>query len=106
MADFALNLGRLVSTFGVKNTIGEPQRLAADEVTPVAVSITGFGGGSAGELNEGGGGGGVSVPLGAYVQRHGAVRFEPNTVALVAVAIPLVWVTGRALRGVVRAAKK
>ena len=50
----------------------------------------------------GGGGGGASVPVGAYVTRDGRTRFEPNTIALLAVGIPFVWVTGRAIGRILR----
>ncbi len=55
---------------------------------------------------EGGGGGGVSVPVGVYVRREEGLRFEPNIVTLLVVAVPFVWVAGRALTRIIRALKK
>lgn len=46
------------------------------------------------------------MPVGAYVRRGDDLRFEPNLVSLLAVAIPLVFVSGRALSRVIRALKK
>jgi hypothetical protein len=46
------------------------------------------------------------VPIGAYVRDADGVRFQPNIVSLLAVAIPFVWVTGRAWSRVIRALKK
>ena len=63
-------------------------------------------GGASGDGGEGGGGGGVSVPVGVYVRREEGLRFEPNIVTLLVVAVPFVWVAGRALTRIIRALKK
>lgn len=106
MANIALDIGKQVTAFGVKSAYGEPQDVDGVSITPVALTWAGFGGGSDEESNGGGGGGGMSVPLGVYVRREEGLRFEPNIVALLAVAIPFVCVAGRALARVIRALKK
>jgi hypothetical protein len=40
------------------------------------------------------------------VRKGDDLRFEPNIVSLVAVAIPFVWVVGRTLSRVIRALKR
>lgn len=105
MPNLALELGKQSATFGVKSAYGEPLDVDGVSVTPVALTWSGFGAGSA-EGNEGGGGGGVSIPLGVYVRREEGLRFEPNIVSLLAVGIPFVCVAGRALARVIRALKK
>lgn len=106
MPNIALDLGNQIASFGVKAAYGEPQDVDGVSITPVALTWAGFGGGADQDENGGGGGGGVSIPLGVYVRREEGLRFEPNIVALLAVAIPFVWVAGRALSRVIRALKK
>ena len=106
MPNIALELGRQVASFGVKSAYGEPQDVDGVRIIPVALTWVGFGGGSGHDDSGAGGGGGVSIPLGVYVRREEGLRFEPNPVALLAVAIPFVWVAGRALSRVIRALKK
>ncbi|MGR2751538.1 hypothetical protein [Agromyces arachidis] len=110
MADFVLELADKVAGVGVRTSYADKVQIGGAEVVPVALGAYGFGGGAGtdDEQNEGsgGGGGGWSVPLGAYVSRGGDVRFEPNVLGLLIVAIPLVAVTGKALRLVIRALKK
>ncbi|WP_460795650.1 hypothetical protein [Microbacterium sp. GXF0217] len=105
MPNIAVELGKLAADFGVKSAYGEPQDVDGASITPVALTVTGFGAGTA-EAGEGGGGYGVSVPLGVYVRREEGLRFEPNLIPLIVVAIPFVWVAGRALSRVIRALKK
>lgn len=106
MPNIALELGKQSAALGVNAAYGEQRDVGGVQVIPVAISWTGFGGGSDEAGNGGGGGGGWSVPVGAYIRRAGEVRFEPNLVSLLAVAIPFVWVAGRALSRVIRALKK
>lgn len=106
MPNIALELGKQTATFGVESAYGEPQDINGVTVVPVAVAWTAFGGGSDESGNGGGGGGGYAIPVGAYIRRGDDLRFEPNLVSLVAVAIPFVWVAGRALSRVIRALKK
>lgn len=106
MPNIALELGKQSASLGVKSVYGEQQDLDGVRIIPVALSWTGFGGGSDEAGNGGGGGGGCAVPIGAYIRRDDDVRFEPNVVSLLAVAIPFVFVAGRALSRVIRALKK
>ncbi|WP_300266175.1 hypothetical protein [Microbacterium sp.] len=106
MPNIALDLGEQVASFGVKSAYGEPQDVDGVSITPVALTWSGFGGGADQDNTGGGGGGGMSIPLGVYVRREEGMRFEPNLVTLLAVAIPFVCVAGRALARVIRALKK
>ena len=120
MTELVLELAGTVAGVGVKTSYGDAVDVDGTKVIPVALGYYGFGGGSgSGERRggpaakdihgqgsgSGGGGGGLSIPLGAYVGRGGDVRFEPNLIGLLLVATPLVWVTGKALRWVIRALK-
>lgn len=106
MPNIALELGKQSASFGVKSAYGESVDVDGVSVTPVALAITGFGGGEMEGQGDGGGGGGVAVPLGVYVRREEGLRFEPNLIVLLTVAVPFVWVAGRALSRVIRALKK
>jgi len=110
MAQLALEIANVITGSGVKAAYGEPQEVGGATILPVAAVWYGFGAGAdATEGTDGpsgGGGGGYSVPLGAYVRQGDELRFEPNIVVLAAVAIPLLWVTGRALSRIVRALKR
>jgi hypothetical protein len=106
MPNIALELGRQSASFGVKSAYGEQQDIEGIRLIPVALIWTGFGGGSDEAGNGGGGGGGYVIPVGAYIRRGDDVRFEPNIVALLAVAVPFVFIAGRALSRVIRALKK
>lgn len=105
MPNLALELGKQSAALGVKSSYGEPLDIDGVAVTPVAITWSGFGGGSDGE-RDGGGGGSMSIPVGVYVRREEGLRFEANFVTLLAVAVPFVWVTGRALVRIIRALKK
>jgi len=110
MADFVLKLADSVkSTAGVRTAYGEPVTLDDVTVIPVALAWFGFGGGTGPEepsAGNGGGGGGASVPVGAYIKDRTGVRFEPNPIALLAVAIPFVFVTTRGLAAVLRVLRR
>src|SRR4051794_1746627 len=106
MPNIALELGKISSSLGVKNVYGEQQDLDGVKIIPVALVWHGFGGGSDAAGDGGGGGGGTSIPLGAYVRAGDSIRFEPNVISLLAVAVPFVCVAGRALARVIRALKK
>ena len=77
-------------------------------IVPVALVQYGFGGGGEGDESAaaGGGGGGMAIPIGAYVKSAGAARFEPNVISLLAVGIPFVWVSGKAIARIIRALKR
>lgn len=106
MPNIALELGKNSASIGVKSAYGEQQDVDGVRLIPVALTWTGFGGGADADGNGGGGGGGFAVPLGAYVRRGDDLRFDPNVISLIAVAIPFVWVAGRFFSRVIRALKK
>ncbi|MBN9202109.1 hypothetical protein [Microbacterium aurantiacum] len=106
MPNIAIELAKQSAALGVKSVYGEQQDVGGVRLIPVALTWTGFGGGADESGNGGGGGGGYAIPVGAYIRRGDDLRFEPNLVSLLAVAIPFVWVAGRALSRVIRALKK
>ena len=105
---------RVTSSLGAKVNYGEKVNLIQGETMPVSLIWFGFGGGTSegGEGNfatpagNGGGGGGASIPVGVYVGSTLGARFVPNLIAMMAVSIPLMWVTGKALSRIIRALKK
>ena len=106
---------RVTSSLGAKINYGEKINLIQGETVPVSLIWFGFGGGNSegaeGEkgaqpAGSGGGGGGASIPVGVYVGSTLGARFVPNLIALLAVSIPLMWVTGKALSRIIRALKK
>lgn len=106
MPNLALELGKQSASLGVNSVYGEQVDVDGVRLVPVALSWSGFGAGEDESGNNGGGGGGVAIPLGAYIRRGDDLRFEPNLVSLVAVAIPFIWVSGRALSRIIRALKR
>jgi hypothetical protein len=112
------SLARSVSSWGARLAYGETVVVGEHELVPVAFAGFGFGAGEgSGEApaggesaagrseGSGGGGGGFSIPVGAYVSGPGGMTFQPNPVALVVVAVPLVAAVGMAVAQVVRAAR-
>ncbi|KAA9086849.1 hypothetical protein [Microbacterium radiodurans] len=106
MPNLALELGKQSAALGVTSVYGEQQDVNGIRLIPVALTWSGFGAGEDDNGTSGGGGGGYAIPVGAYIRTGDDLRFEPNLVSLVAVAIPFVWVVGRALSRVIRALKK
>lgn len=112
MTNLSLQLAESTKSAGVKSVYGEPIDLDGITLIPVALAYYGFGaGGDGGDATGeheagGGGGGGFSVPFGAYVRDVDGVRFHPNLITLVVVAVPFVWVAGRAWARVIKALKK
>lgn len=106
MPNIALELGKQSASLGVKSAYGEQQDVDGIRVIPVALTWSGFGGGEDESGNGAGGGGGWAVPLGAYIRRGDDLRFDPNLISLLMVAIPFVWVAGRTLVRVIRALKR
>lgn len=110
MANITQHIADTVSSVGVHAAYGDPIDIDGTTVVPVAIASYGFGAGEGGAEAQGegagGGGGGFACPVGAYVTRDGYTRFEPNTIALLAVGIPFVCVAGRAVARVIRALKK
>src|SRR3954471_15571738 len=104
MANLVETLTDATRTIGVGAAYGDPVEIDGASIVPVALVWSGFGGGNgtasspgatvassaklgAGDANgEGFGGGGVSIPIGAYVTTAGEARFQPNIVALLAVS--------------------
>jgi uncharacterized spore protein YtfJ len=118
-------ISELAKPFGVATAYGDPVSIEGRTMVPVALVGYGFGGGSgegdsegayepsdhAGHLTghgrgEGAGGGGCAIPIGAYVNTDGGLRFQPNLIAALSVGIPFVLVTGRVIARIVRAAKR
>ncbi|WP_159605642.1 hypothetical protein [Agromyces humi] len=110
MANLSERLAALVPTWGAKMAYGERTTLGGHELVPVALIVFGFGGGEgSGEMPEGGsspagrgegsggGGGGYVVPIGAYVGGPDGLKFRPNPVAVLMVAVPLVSAVGWAV---------
>jgi len=109
MTNLALKLAENARTIGVRSAYGDPVQIEGVTIVPVALVQYGFGGGGEGDDAEGaagGGGGGMAVPIGAYVKSGGAARFEPNVISLLAVGIPFVWVSGKAIARIIRAVKR
>lgn len=106
MPEIAVELGKLSTAIGVKNSYGEPVEIDGATYAPVALTWNGFGGWNETATKAGGGGGGGSIPLGVYVKGPEGLRFQPNVVSFIAVAIPFVWATGKALSKIIRALKR
>lgn len=109
MANLVEKIADSMESLGVKRSYGDPMTVDGIEVIPVALTWFGYGAGSddEGEGSSGGGGGGASIPVGVYsTGPDGTVRFEPNLIALLAVAIPLTWVSGKAFSAIIKALKK
>jgi uncharacterized spore protein YtfJ len=107
MANIVTQIADKVRPIGVSTNYGDPVEVGDNTLVPVSLGWFGFGGGGDGGDNGGGGGGGVSVPIGAYVARPGKdMVFEPNVIALLAVATPFAWTVGTVLRKLVRTLKK
>lgn len=116
MATLIERLAASVPSWGAKMAYGERTTLGGQELVPVALVVFGFGGGEgSGEMPEngttpagrgegsGGGGGGYVVPIGAYVGGPGGLRFRPNPIAIMMVAVPLVSAAGWAVARIVSA---
>ena len=108
MSNLTAKISESLSNLGVERSFGAPIELGNETFIPVAAVWMGMGGGISTEesAGEGAGGGGISMPLGAYVSTDGRSKFRPNTIALLAVATPLICVTGHAIARIVRAGKR
>lgn len=107
MPNIAVSLADKVTSAGAATIYGDPVTVDGVSLVPVSLRWFGFGGGSGSkDGQEGGGGGGAVVPIGAYIKDDLGLRFQPNVVSVLAVGIPFVWVTGKALARIIRALKK
>ncbi|WP_375390228.1 hypothetical protein [uncultured Amnibacterium sp.] len=106
MSSLPIRIADTLKQFGAQVAYGEEREVEGTTLVPVALVAFGFGGGGDDSEGGGGGGGGYVVPVGAYVGDSLGVRFQPNPIALVAVSIPLVWVSGKALARIVKALKR
>ena len=91
----------------VRLAYGEKQTIDGVEFVPVAFVSYGFGAGEGFEdegSGSGGGGGGVAIPLGAYIGGPDGLRFRPNAIAVLSVAIPVIGTLGWAISKIVKAA--
>jgi hypothetical protein len=80
---------------GIRLAYGDVQSVDGAAVLPVAIVTYGFGASDASaRWGVGGGGGGVAVPLGAYVAGERGPRFRANPVVVLALLVPLVGVVG------------
>ena len=105
MPNIAVSLADTVTTAGTATIYGEPVTVDGVSLVPVALRWFGFGGGSGSEDGQEGGGATV-IPIGAYIKDDLGLRFQPNVISVLAVGIPFVWVTGKALARIIRALKK
>lgn len=112
MSHLPRHMAEILSNIGVRAAYGEPVELEATTLLPVALTSYGFGAGEHDPASQhssataGGGSGGLSIPVGAYLTCNGVTRFEPNTIALLAVSIPLAFVTGRSIVSAIRALRR
>jgi uncharacterized spore protein YtfJ len=106
MTSLPVRIADTLKNFGAQVAYGQEREIEGTTFVPVALVGYGFGGGGDGEENGGGGGGAWAIPVGAYVGDSLGVRFQPNPIALVAVAVPLVWASGKALARIVKALKR
>lgn len=114
MPEVSVEIAKNLVKTGVKSTYGDPIQL--DDATVIPVASHGFVfGSSEGKLSDAAGddgagknagGGGVSIPLGAYVKRGHDLRFEPNLTVLLLVGVPFICVAGKALARIIRALKR
>lgn len=88
-----------VPTRGIGLAYGDVQSINGASLLPVAFVTYGFGASDESQQwGAGGGGGGVVViPLGAYYAERNGVRFRANTIAVLAMLVPLVGAIGTVL---------
>ncbi|MCS5732770.1 hypothetical protein [Herbiconiux daphne] len=96
--DITRTLASGVRDRGIGLAYGDPVTVGGSTVIPVAFVSYGFGGvEDSPTYGTGGGGGGVAIPLGAYVEGPNGVRFRANSIALLSLAIPLLSTLGWAI---------
>lgn len=110
MADFTERFAGNIGSWGARMAYGAPTTVGGVEVLPVALIAFGFGAGeldrsaSSGPIGEGGGGSGLSVPIGVYVGEGGGARFVPNTPTLALAVASVVAAVGVAVSSIIFAA--
>jgi uncharacterized spore protein YtfJ len=110
LADFTERFAANIGSWGAGLAYGAPTVVGNVEVLPVALVAFGFGAGeldraaSSGPSGEGGGGSGLSVPLGVYVGDGKAARFVPNTPTLALAVASVIAAVGVAVSTVIFAA--
>lgn len=91
---------------GITLAVGDPHRLDGVDLLPVAFVTYGFGAlDESARLGSGGGGGGMAVALGAYAVKDGKLRFQPNTIAMLSLLIPIIGVLGLSISMIIKALK-
>ena len=116
MSNLIEKLTQSVPSWGAKLAYGEKTTIDGHDLVPVALVGFGFGGGEgSGDVPDtmdgpmgrgegsGGGGGGYAVPIGAYVSGPEGLRFRPNRIAVLVVAVPVISAGGMALAQIIRA---
>jgi len=88
----------------VRLAYGDKQTVDSVEFVPVALVAYGFGAGDSDEYGSGGAGGGSAIPVGAYIGGADGLRFRPNTIALLAVSIPVICTLGWSIAKIIKAA--
>lgn len=87
-SDLTEALAAGVTRRGVSLAYGEKQTVDGHDFIPVAFVTYGFGGlQRSKQYGDGGGGGGVAIPLGAYVGGPSGLQFRPNTMTALALGI-------------------
>lgn len=96
-----------VSRRGIGLAYGDTRTVDGVELVPVAFVTYGFGANDepGQEQPAGGGGGGMAVPLGAYVGGPGGLRFRPNTIVVLTMSVLVISAVGSAIARIVKAAR-
>ena len=104
--DLTEKLAAGVDRRGISLAYGPKQTLNGIDFVSVAVVTYGFGGiQDSAQWGDGGGGGGVAVPVGAYVGGPDGIRFRANTVTVLAMCTLVISTLGLAIKLVVKAAR-
>jgi hypothetical protein len=105
-SDLTEKLAAGVSQRGITLSYGTTQTIGGVDLIPVAFVTYGFGGIQDSEqFGDGGGGGGVAIPLGAYAASSDGVRFRPNTTTMLALGVVAISTLGWAIKLIVKAAR-
>jgi len=92
---------------GISLAVGDPRKVDGVDLVPVAFVTYGFGAlDESARLGSGGGGGGVAIALGAYAVEEGSLKFRPNTIAMLSLAIPVIGMLGLAISMIIKALKR